>query len=401
MISKTLIEFIFEAAHIERWNDHMRTSGFTELDKQAHKMIIAYILGKAEEGEGNKIDWLSLIEGSIFEFFHRIVLTDIKPPIFNYLNAEHSEKLNEWIFKNIKKNISCLGSDFENKMHIYFDCTKPSTIEKDVLRAAHFLATDYEFKMIYPLNINFVGIEDTKKEILNAVASFYHLASVKRVRLDSNLKQFIDLCGQLRFQKRWANTPRIPQTSVLGHMYVVAMLSYFFTSTSNFTAERISNNFLCALFHDLPEVLTRDIVSPIKKSVAGLEEVIKKIEEKQLNEKIKPLLPEEWYEELVYFTKDEFKNKYINQKNEIVFIEEDELGQFVDGRFKVIDGTLLKCCDNLSAMLEAVLSIKHGVSSKSLSTAVQELNNKYHDVTVEGIDFGKMFDQFFQDTKLC
>ena len=49
MLSKKFIEFLFEGAHIQRWNDHIRPNGFTELDKQAHKMMILYILAKYEE----------------------------------------------------------------------------------------------------------------------------------------------------------------------------------------------------------------------------------------------------------------------------------------------------------------------------------------------------------------
>lgn len=41
MLNKEFIEFLYEAAHIQRWNDHIRPNGFTELDKQAHKMIIS------------------------------------------------------------------------------------------------------------------------------------------------------------------------------------------------------------------------------------------------------------------------------------------------------------------------------------------------------------------------
>ena len=41
MISKALMELIFSAASIERWNDHPRTPQFTELDKQSRKAIIA------------------------------------------------------------------------------------------------------------------------------------------------------------------------------------------------------------------------------------------------------------------------------------------------------------------------------------------------------------------------
>ena len=67
MIRKSLISLIYETVSIQRWNDHIRPSvGFTELDKQAHKMFYAYILAKCE-GEGNYNPKL-LIEGGIFEF---------------------------------------------------------------------------------------------------------------------------------------------------------------------------------------------------------------------------------------------------------------------------------------------------------------------------------------------
>ena len=51
VLSKDLIEFIFDAAHIQRWNDHIRPQGFTELDKQAHKMMILYVLARYEESD--------------------------------------------------------------------------------------------------------------------------------------------------------------------------------------------------------------------------------------------------------------------------------------------------------------------------------------------------------------
>ena len=80
MIRKGIIDKLYEAASIQRWNDHVRPVEFTELDKQAHKMMLAYLLGKLEEYEGRiAIDWRKLIEGGIFEFFQRVILTDIKP----------------------------------------------------------------------------------------------------------------------------------------------------------------------------------------------------------------------------------------------------------------------------------------------------------------------------------
>ena len=48
----SLLLKIYEAASMQRWNDQIKTVEFTELDKQAHKMIVAYILGRCEEDIG-------------------------------------------------------------------------------------------------------------------------------------------------------------------------------------------------------------------------------------------------------------------------------------------------------------------------------------------------------------
>ena len=45
MITRPLLEHIFAAASIERWNDHPHPAVFTELGKQAHKIVAAWVLG--------------------------------------------------------------------------------------------------------------------------------------------------------------------------------------------------------------------------------------------------------------------------------------------------------------------------------------------------------------------
>ena len=75
-ISKGLILKIFSAADIQRWNDKLRPMELTELDKQAHKMIITYVLCKLEETQTEQFNWLDIIEGGIFEFLQRLEITD-------------------------------------------------------------------------------------------------------------------------------------------------------------------------------------------------------------------------------------------------------------------------------------------------------------------------------------
>lgn len=40
MIRKALILRLFNAAYMQRWNDKIRPMELTELDKQAHKMML-------------------------------------------------------------------------------------------------------------------------------------------------------------------------------------------------------------------------------------------------------------------------------------------------------------------------------------------------------------------------
>ena len=55
-------------------------------------------------------------------------------------------------------------------------------------------------------------------------------------------------------------------------MLIVAITAYLCTIEMEITPceKRIYNNFFAGLFHDLPEVSTRDIISPVK-SAADLE----------------------------------------------------------------------------------------------------------------------------------
>ena len=106
MISEGLIRKIHDAAFIQRWNDHARPIELIELDKQAHKTLIAYVLAKYEESENNtKINWTYLIEGIIFEFLHRIVLTDIKPTIFHRMMERKGKELNRWVLARLDKEM--------------------------------------------------------------------------------------------------------------------------------------------------------------------------------------------------------------------------------------------------------------------------------------------------------
>lgn len=393
IINKFLVEFLYNAAHIQRWNDHIRPKGFTELDKQAHKMIIAYVLGKFEESDTNtKLNWRALIEGGVFEFLHRVLLTDIKPPIFRKIMHKSGDKINRWVLKQFENKID---DGFLTKFRNYLLEPELYSLEKKILKASHYLATRWEFNIIYHLNSTIYGINEIKVGIENEFKEYYDLAGIQKIVL---LQNFIELVGQLRFQQRWAQTPRVPETSVMGHMLIVAILTFLSSISLNVEPcdKRIYNNYFGGLFHDLPEVLTRDIVRPVKTSSEELEALIKEIENNEVNERLLPLVPDCWHKEIKYFIEDEFTNKII--KNKVIktgITIEDINKKYNKDVFCPVDGELIQICDDLAAYMEACLSIFHGITSRHLQGAKNGYYKNYNNKKISGINFGEIFQHFY------
>jgi len=395
MITKGLLDKIYEAASIQRWNDHVRPVEFTELDKQAHKMILAYVLGKLEESEGHaQIDWLKLIEGGIFEFFPRVILTDIKAPVFHKLMSKKGHEINTLVLQKMDEDIKALGGNFENNFRNYLFDPNYARFEKRLLKAAHYLATNWEFQIIFNTAPFVYGIDKTKEEIENQIEDHYDLIGVQKLSLRKKSFGFIDLCAQLRFQQRWAHSPRVPKTSVLGHMLIVAMICYFCSIQMKTCPRRTYNNFFCGLFHDLPEVLTRDIVSPVKASVEGLEEIIKDYEKMQFEERILPLLPSSIRDEVIYFIEDEFSNRIIDDGKVEKEIPGSRMDRFNEDRYCAVDGEVIRASDKLAAFIEASLSIDHGIRSQHLKDGSEKIYRECSNLQPGGINFAELFDYY-------
>ena len=394
MITKSLISLIYETASIQRWNDHIRPSaGFTELDKQSHKMFYAYVLMKCE-GE-DKVDLQKLVEGGIAEFFHRCILTDIKPPIYHKLMKEKGEQINKWVIEQLREPMEGIGGGFFERLERYFLDEGYADLEKRILKAAHYYASNWEFKIIYSMNQYTYDIESVKTGTYRDLKACNTFDGFTRFERDAFLQEFLSLIGKLRYQQRWAKAVRMPQTYVMGHMLVVAILSYFMTLELDLPCQkRLVNNFFAGLFHDVPEALTRDIVSPIKKSVEGLGEILAEIEREQMHEVIYPMLPKEWHNEISYFTNDEFSSKIIlDDKPQIV--TSDEINKsYNDNNFSPVDGQIIRGCDHLSAYIEAYMSLSYGIKSEPILNGYNQLKDDYKGKIIGGINFGIPFGYF-------
>lgn len=392
-VGKEFVNQLFRAASMQRWNDKMRPIEFTELDKQAHKMIVAYLLAKLEE-KRCPVDWIEIIEGGVFELLQRTVLTDLRPQIFHRIKSDENkyQSLNDWVYNELEPAIEPLGTGFCERFRSYFN-TSDDCASKRLLSAAHFYATRWEFQFIQNANPGGYEIAHIRSAIQSDIEKYYDLESMKEIILYPRYSDFLDLCGELRFQLRWSTIPRVPRTSVLGHMLMVAILSYLFSVQIGTCRARAVNNFYTGLFHDLPEVLTRDIISPVKKSSPALAELIKQYEKEEM-EKVYKLLDDAWRSDIRLFAEDEFSSVVHLEGKPVDKTFEEIETDYNSDEFNPRDGGLVKAVDELCAFVEAWSSTANGISAPELNQALVTIRRAYTGRTVAGIDFGKLLEEF-------
>ena len=146
MINPKLIDYIFSSASIQRWNDYPRMVDLVELDKQAHKFIIAYFIAKLEDD----VDFTRLIEAGLFEFFRRVVVTDIRPDVFRKALQKKKSEINNWVIEKLEPSLENIDKGlFLQKFKEYLEDENVYKKERFILKAASYISTKWEFGIVY------------------------------------------------------------------------------------------------------------------------------------------------------------------------------------------------------------------------------------------------------------
>lgn len=385
-MKKNLILKIFEGFSIQRWNDLIRPFELVEMDKAGEKMVLAYIIGKFEENKGKKIDWHWMIYASLFDLLRKIALCDIKAPVQQMLKKEFPEeylRLNEWVLSQYSNLMDeKLFSEFSDYVYVKSGTKSISDELKRTVRvyeAAHKFATIRELEMISVVNEK-ERLSDIKTELEEQIQPYLEFEGLQKLMTHQKAFKFVLKIEQLRFQTRWNQTPRVPATSVLGHCFYVAIMTLLLgrESNPNMCRQRVINNFFSALFHDLPESVTRDIISPVKQATDDLPNIVKKIENEIVSKELVPLMEDFFVNQVIYYTSDEFSNRIQDEAGKIQIVSYEELNEkYNDEKFQPIDGKLVRICDHMSALMEANISIKHGITSEHLEVGLETTVNHY------------------------
>ena len=382
MVTRELVDCLIKSSTVERWTDHVRPFAFTALGKHAHAMAIAWALGRTAEINSLTVDWDYLVRSGLLGLLRSAVLTDIKADVLRDIadHPEHMARLDAFVSDALARVLIGSPDSLSANLDGYLRRVVRTDGERTamrILRASGALATAWEFRCLEGLNTFMPQTALTRLNIHESVARYADVPGMPSLEEPAKgIGRFADLCGRLRIQTRWSQSPIIPARPVMDHELLVGSLAYCTALDAHPGDSGVAfEAFFGGLFHDLPEVLTRDIVAPVKRG-ADLEDVLAHIENERLTDELRDVLDRRLSAELRFMVVDEFADKAWSPDP----LVPAEGGTEYPRAGTLYPGRLIRECDKFSAFLEASQSISFGISSDVLRSALSwEMDRRVYD----------------------
>ncbi len=329
------IGLAFRGLSVYRWNNFPRVEKVSATDHIAFSLHITILLASIiEEEKGIKYNRDYIFRKVLFSSFSTFVHSDISsevkdcikeknPTMYYELESIVSAMLLSWNLPLwMKKDMQKIHDLSRQEKHAYQK-------EDDLIAFAKLWASYHE---AYFSNEVYLGVYrpamDTIEQKLkqSRFDMFREYIDVDPKR-QNDLERFLLSIRRLQSSFRWNRMRRHYPISVMSHLFIIVFIAYIIGNIEGKNEQEITHMMMIALFHDIPEAITGDIVAPTKKAIVWFEELLQVVEKELVNKYL-----------LWYIWKYAFSQEY-----EKLMIDPWEQP----------DGKLVKLADHFSALFEA------------------------------------------------
>lgn len=231
------------------------------------------------------IDTLYLIKKIIFISFSDLILSDINSGTKWYI-----KKIDEKIFDTLYSKAYDYFLSWEAPEYLKQDMrdtlwASDKLLEDQIIAAAKkylwFVEASNNARVF--AEIYEVPLGEIKKE-LNILSE--DLISLKELLNNTDHEKYLAHIYRLSSSMRWNQYQRTSPISVMSHKVIVTYISYIIGMLGNNAGETndIEDMLMRAIYHDVPEVITGDIITPTKKAVPWFVELLEKVEETMMDD---------------------------------------------------------------------------------------------------------------------
>ncbi|MCP4523771.1 MAG: HD domain-containing protein [Candidatus Gracilibacteria bacterium] len=334
MIGTILNVMLTRGLTMRRWNNFPRIENVSHLDNVGFVMHIALFLTFLEEKEGYKVNKEFLLKRILFSSLNRLVLSDINSGTKEYIMsmnkdifAQLEEKAIEKIFEldapeYIKEDIQNTIDNTEFKQEILIiEAAKKFASQRECIINARVFSEVYD-KTLHIIN----GELDVLRE---------KVPSLDILMDNESYITYLSHIRGLSHSMRWNQHQRRFPVSVMSHLVYVTFINYIIAQFERKAGNEIhmENILLRSVYHDIPEAITGDIITPTKRAIPEFVDVLEQAERNMMDDYLFDYLPD----------------SYKSEVEELIFAP-------FDGEI----GKIAKYGDIFSALFEAKIEINSG-----------------------------------------
>ncbi len=243
-----------------------------------------------EESSNVRYNRIDIFKRALFSLLFTSAYSDINSDVKSRLKRGYPniyaglcKKLHAWILS--WKLGEGIGAEFEMFVNeLESEVSAPP--EQAILSYGKYVSAYYEAEFngrIYPEVYAgpLIGIK-----LKLAEPRFDEFRKYIDVMKDSDAICFLLSVRRLQSALRWNRLKRAYPVSVMSHLFIVTVISFVLFRLDKRSDAEVTEAILRSLYHDVPETITGDIITPTKKATPGLEDVIRDIEEKLVEEQL-------------------------------------------------------------------------------------------------------------------
>lgn len=305
MVWNTLRLMLTRGLSIIRWNNFPRVVDIKQMDNVGATLHTALFLAYLENDE---IDTFYIIKKIIFKSFADLILSDINSGTKNYI-----ERLDPEIFSKLYAKAYAYFSQQEMPQFLKDDFlstleTQEKVLEDRIILAAKKYVWRFEAKTnarVYS-EMYEIPLIEMEKEILLLSEN---LRSLQILLENSDYEKYIAHIYRLSYAMRWNQYKRQVPISVMSHKVIVTYMTYIIWMLGNSAWEKNNILEMCmrAIYHDVPELITGDIITPTKKAVPGFSHLLEKVESEMMNDYFFNFIPKQYVNFLQKYILDPFE----------------------------------------------------------------------------------------------
>ena len=239
------VEQIVSQYTLGYYNSEYNTKGITLTEYTYLYVLIVFVLGNVETEMNHNVNWRKIIKIIIYDY--------LIFGCFPGLNCNHINDIlqqNSIYKKLILEKWACLGDEIirELEKYLLFGC------KEEICDTAKIYA-----------NILLNNEEGMTQADYDELYEHIHIRGLQKLLCKQPEYFSIQKASKLNSVIRWGHKKGILSISVAAHSVGVAILTILLLLSNNkYNDSDIHDIFFAALFHDIYEISTGDIISPVK-----------------------------------------------------------------------------------------------------------------------------------------